>query len=137
MTHSQSAFPRSLLAITALLMLVGCGSDEGTTTVEGNVTLDGEPLPDGLIAIYPLSSGKPNEAAIVDGRYSIPAELGKYKVEISRLVSTDIAMSDSDYGIEHEQKESILPRYNSNSELRMEVKANGERTFDFRLTSKK
>lgn len=125
------------LASVSILLLSFSGCDNSVTmvNVSGSVTLDSDPLPDGLITIFPIKGGKPNSGQITDGKYELDVEPGTYKVEISRLVSTGAPVTDPDYGIESEQRESIPSRYNSQSELRMEVTANDSTEFDYPLSS--
>ncbi len=127
----------SLVGVALVLLAVGgCDSTGSAIGVSGTVKLDDAPLPEGRITIYPLESGKPAAVDIVDGNYSMNAEPGDYKVEISRMVEKGAAVTDSDYGIDKELVESLPKRYNAASELRMKVAADGENKIDFALESK-
>ena len=58
--------PISFVVFNALLVAsCGCGDSGDALQVTGTVTLDGEPLPDGLITILPIEDGKANSGDIV------------------------------------------------------------------------
>jgi hypothetical protein len=69
---------RWLFTAGALLSLAGCG---GTGQISGKVTLDGQPLPGGLVTVYD-AEGVNNSGMIgKDGSYSV-ANIPLGKVEI-------------------------------------------------------
>lgn len=127
---------RLSLIVAAGMLSGGCGPQGSESTVSGNVTLDGAPLPDGTISVFPLKDGKAAGGSIANGEYSLRVEPGEYRVEISRMVDTGEEQVDSDYGNESIQKESIPRRYNQATKLRMKVTPDGEKTFDYQLESK-
>ena len=73
---------RAALAALALAFAVGCGgTPEGT--VSGTVTMDKEPLKDGLIRFEPTDpKAHPVEATISDGKYTATLAPGEAKVAI-------------------------------------------------------
>jgi hypothetical protein len=124
-----------------LFASAGCGSSTPNERVYGKVTLDGTPVAKGTISLAPLESGPSAAGEIVDGQYSIgPAKgplPGQYKVSISAMTPTGKQEKDPDTGETWEvMRESIPERYNSRTELIMEVKADGDNEFDYALSSK-
>ena len=125
-----------LAAALLLVVLVGCGrSDLGTVT--GTVTLDGEPLPEAMVMITPVTGGRPGAGRTdAQGKYEIQhdrtskgALLGEHVVEIS--TGDELANDDDTVTV---IPEKIPAKYNQNSELRMTVEA-GSNVFDFDLSS--
>jgi hypothetical protein len=60
--------------LCALLAITGCngGRKPGTARLEGNITVDGQPPPEGAIgsiSFRPSGKGQPTSAQIVDGKY--------------------------------------------------------------------
>ena len=118
-------------ACVAVLGMMGCvGSDPNFATVEGNVTLDGQPA-EGLEVTFEPESGRPAIGFTdAQGHYQLDytasqegASLGKYRVRI------DIPSGS-------EMNVRIPARYNAKSELTAEVEpGNNQRDFD--LTTKR
>lgn len=58
----------------------GCGGGDGLArlTVNGSVTIDGEPVPDSVVRFKPANGteGPMTNTMITDGRYNIPADQG-------------------------------------------------------------
>lgn len=80
----------SLLAVTASVALIGCGSENslGRKAVSGTITFDGKLLPAGTIMFEPQGSeGAMAGAAVADGKFSIDMQrglpAGTYVVRIS------------------------------------------------------
>lgn len=116
---------------------VGCASgDVGTVT--GTVHLDGKPLEGAMITFYPQipagadameKGGASAGLTDADGKYELiynrdvkGAEVGKH------LVYIETAVEGSGYG--EGRAEEVPKRYNSESELEVEVKP-GRNTIDF------
>jgi hypothetical protein len=119
----------------------GCGSSGPNERVHGKVTLNGAPVAKGVISLAPVESGPSAAGEIVDGQYDIGPEKGplpgRYKVSISGMIGTGKQEKDPDTGETWEvMRESIPERYNSRTELIMEVKADGDNEFDYALSSK-
>jgi hypothetical protein len=116
-------------------LLAGCSG--GTASVEGNVTLDGAPLEDGVIRFEPADGKGPTaEAVITNGRYTIELSPGAKRVMIEgwRVVGQAPITPDDPQSPMHDVKEPMVPdRYGRNSELRYDVK--GSDTEDFALTT--
>jgi hypothetical protein len=119
---------------TQLLLTVfaGCGQNGADVApVSGRVTLDGRPLASADVAFQPdgaqrASSGRTD----ADGRYQLMfkrgqpgALVGEHTVRIS--ISRELVRNPP----------HIPARYDTQSELRREVKADDENVFDFELAS--
>lgn len=136
------------LATAAALAAPGCGggSDDGLDrkSVYGKVTLDGAPLPKGVISLDPAegSAGAvPAGGVIADGAYSIDAAggptPGKYKVSI-RSAGGDAAPEQSAPGMppKKPKPDPIPKQYNTASTLTLEVGTGSSTQKDFELTTK-
>ena len=132
----------SLLCAIVLLSMLGCGQS-GRVSVEGTVTLDGQPLKNAQIQFHPLpgTAGPTAGADIVDGKFAIPTSggpfVGKFEVQIIKLGLTGKKVFDPRSNSMIDEYIQILPtRYNAKSELEAEVAASGPNSFEFTLTSK-
>lgn len=123
-------------------LICGCGGSSGRQSIEGTVTLDGKPLEKGQITFVPeADSGGPTAGAgIEDGKFAIPASrgafIGKFRVKItaSRLSSRKVLGINGKLVDEYVQ---FLPRkYNSESQLTADMKADAKNHFEFTLNSK-
>lgn len=106
-------------------------------TVTGKVTLDGKPLPTGVIRLATPDGKAGVSAKIKDGKYEIAAPVGEMKVLLS--VPTVIGKKKvydppgtPDVEI---TRELLPPKYNVNTLLKLVVKA-GKQAADFDLKSK-
>ncbi len=122
----------------ACLVLLGCGQRatvDKAYPVSGTVTLDGSPMPDGEIRFWAVEKGDFQTVPIKDGKFKGEAKAGKRKVEICAFrMGQDKVMS----GLKVEgTRENIIPaKYNTQSKLTAEVKADGPNEFKFEITSK-
>lgn len=116
----------------ACLSLVGCGSAEGLGQVTGVVKLDGEPLVDASVEFTPLdgkgltSYGRTDKSGyyyMMATRMDKGAAVGRNKVKISTYEVIDNS---------HSVAERVPTKYNSASELEVDVKS-ASNTFDFDL----
>lgn len=119
-----------------LALLAGCGGGGPGATVEGSVTLDGQPLQEGAISFVP-ADGKTASAGgtITDGKYSVAVPPGPKRVEItaSKVVGQRPAYAgDPNSPMIDITKSIVPPRYNSQSELTLEVQS-GDNQKDFAL----
>ena len=123
----------SLVSGLCLLLLAGCGSDsQQRHSLEGTVTLDGQPLASGAITFRPLAGtdGPSAGGKVTDGRFSVQPEggtfVGKFRVEITASRKSGKQEKDYRTGKPMDIIEQYLPpRYNSQSELTAEVTAEG------------
>ena len=134
-------------------LLAGCGGSTASqgdfvrNPVTGTVTLDGNALMKGSIRFFPLETTGASTitgGAILDGKFKLDEKTGlpagKYKVTISATsgssepVDPDKLMSGE---VTEESPEELIPaKYNSESELTCEVKADSPNELKFELTTK-
>jgi hypothetical protein len=108
------------------------------------VTLDGKPLATGSITFNPVAAGPSAGGIIAAGRYAIAKgegpSPGPYMVYIHSLERTGRKIQDSDGppGSTVDEMRSLVPaRYNIRTELKAEVKKEGQNQFDFQLSTAK
>ena len=130
---------RTLALICCIVAVTGCGGVQ-RESLEGVVTLDGQPLQNGYITFQPQSDTRgPTAGAQIDsGKFAIPASkgtfAGHFRVEIisTRLSGRTIADRD---GTLVPAKEQFLPKkYNVQSNLEVQVNPNELNQFTFELT---
>jgi hypothetical protein len=135
-----------------LVISVGCGGANplNRQAVSGQVTLDGVPLATGNIEFAPLGESQVtgSGAVIVNGRYEIPQlrglAPGKYRIRLHAATeSNGPATAKPSVGqmppevVGHRVGVELIPaRYNTKSELAIEVVAGPKNTFDFDVKSK-
>jgi len=132
----------SFLAAAVLLLAAGCG-ESGIERVEvsGTVTLDGKRVERGSVLLIPLKDGPTAGTTFADGEFRIAQSdgpsPGPYRVEITAFRGTGEMVPDSDFPdkMEERQEQYIPPRYNDDSELEVQVSAEGENRWDFKLES--
>ncbi|WP_435018056.1 hypothetical protein TA3x_005696 [Tundrisphaera sp. TA3] len=137
----------SLLAVASS----GCGmagsDDLPREAISGKVTLDGQPLAQGVIQFLPASrnEGIAGGATIEAGSYSVPRAQGlvpgQYRVTINSVKdggASQAAPADSPGPIVAAEvpKELLPPKYNAQSDLVAKVQAGQANQFDFDLKSK-
>lgn len=139
----RRAFGLAVLAVIA----AGCGRSPTPMRVWGEVTFDGQPLPEGTIAFTSIAphTGPATGGPIRDGRYDVPANVGplsggQYRVEITairpsgRRIPNTIGFG----GGTLEPPEMYIPAtYNISSTLQVTISARPEENkFDFPLQPK-
>ncbi|EDL57881.1 hypothetical protein [Gimesia maris] len=134
---------RYLCLLMLSLILAGCSgkSDDlpELAEVTGQVTLDGNPLPDAIIDFYPQGAQQKKQsrastaATDGEGKYSLMynnntagAILGDHLVRISK----------TEGGAEVAGPEMLPKKYNETSTLKATVTKDGPNTINFELTSK-
>ncbi|VTR99495.1 hypothetical protein [Tuwongella immobilis] len=128
------------VAALILMTAIGCGGGtnalDARTTVTGNVTLDGQPLPEGTISFDANDGAAPGNATIVNGAYKLEARPGKNIVKINSYKVDPKIKPSNDPIRPVDNRVNVIPkRYNVQSELTAEV---GDKTsFDFSLSTKK
>ncbi len=120
-----------------LVAFVGCAPNDGLCSVEGTVTLDGQPLEHGTINMGPMV-GQPGTAVggeIVKGAYKVRASEGEMIVSIrsQKKVPIDNPTEDEKaHGVTERQVEQIPEKYNSKTELKFTV-VKGKNVQNFEL----
>jgi hypothetical protein len=139
----MTALLSGFLIAAALLSITGCGRQTTRLAVEGTVTFDGAPIPDGKISFTPLpgTSSPTAGATIRDGEFQVPRDKGlrpgKFRVEIRAVRETGKTMRDDLSGETIAKKESYIPkRYNDASTLVAEIKSDEPSRLEFTLTQK-
>ena len=128
--------------IPLLALCFGCGSK--TIHIEGAVTYDGKPIPEGTIEFLPIegTSGPSTGGVIKDGQYVLPIDKGlvrggRYQVLISAFVKSGKTVPNNMVpgGPPMEFSENYIPaKYNSQSTLKVTFSEDSaENTFDFKL----
>jgi hypothetical protein len=133
-----------------LVITSGCSRQpptrDGFTNVIGTVTLDGQPLKNAQL-IFETDKGISYARTDASGRYQAEysrslSGVGKGKATVR--ISTKVSFPDEDVSSfkrdprsgDLEKEELVPPKYNSKSELIVEIKDDGG-PYDFRLTSKR
>jgi hypothetical protein len=107
--------------------------------VSGEVKFQGKPLDQGAITFLAddPSQGSGGGAPIKDGRYSIPAQHGllpgRYKVMITSADPKNTPDPDALPGYLPVPRDRVQPRYNKDTTLTADVKAEGPNTFNFEV----
>ena len=130
------------LQLLACILLFGLGCSQAPTgpaefPVSGTVTFDGKPIEAGRILFRKIGDGdRAYGSEIKGGAYSFTSEAGKVKVEItaSRIIPGKF---ESPNGVPEPVGEMYIPKkYNSQTTLEADVKAEGDNTIPFELSSK-
>jgi hypothetical protein len=134
---------RMLRTLCGFFLLAFTGCAGRLQRIEGTVMLDGKPLPAGSIAFRPQRGAMGPSAGgdIVDGHFAItPAAgvmSGKFRVEITASRKTGRKVKDAILGkMVDEYEQYIPPRYNDQSELTADMRADGPNRFEFVLKSR-
>lgn len=146
---AQNIFPVLLLT----LALAGCaaGSEKAFSraAVRGEVTLNGEPLTEGVVRFIPLEGtpGPKTSALVADGEFTLTdafgPPIGTHRIEIE---ATDRGVAPDDEAAITQLKTTrrrpdipvvrIPAVYNVHSRLQAEVTAEGPNEFRFELISR-
>jgi hypothetical protein len=126
-----------LLMSATLLVALGCSSGSDMGTIEGQVTLDGKPLVKGAVRLSPIDGqAQTAGAAIQAGKFTVRARPANYRVEISATEVRGSTGGRINKLQDNLNVVSLIPeRYNTNSELKLEVKP-GLNEKSFELTSR-
>src|SRR5437763_138390 len=123
------------LFLVVLLALGGCGRRGPIMVpVSGTVTLDGEPMSDGIIYFKTIAEGSVDQMDIKDGKFAGQVEVGDRRVEICRYgLGPPIKMGNGEIP---NKIETLPARYNQESELKATVTERGANEFTFEVKSK-
>jgi hypothetical protein len=125
-------------AAVALLIAAAAGCSGGSS-VDGTVTLDGQPLKEGTVRFVPVdpNAGGTVGAPVKDGKFTAEVPHGEYRVEFSspKVVGKRKAYDTPDSPVVDIVDELIPARFNTTSDLRVTVKKGGQKET-FALTSK-
>lgn len=132
----MKSFKAAFLLTIALLLagVVGCGrAGPKTYAVAGVVTLDGKPLPEGLISFRTVENGSIETMNIKNGQFHGVARDGERRVEIYVMEMKKQEIG----GMQASFKRNVLPaRYNTATTLTAKVASDGRNEYAFALESK-
>ena len=127
--------PRGLAFVVAVcamgLAIAGCGRSDlpELGRVQGNVTLDGKPVPNAAVGFYPQSGGRQALSIIdQDGKYDL---IFVHGVNGAKTGMNEVTVFWPDGS---EPTVAIPAKYNKDSQLKFEVKP-GKNTFDIKMES--
>jgi hypothetical protein len=126
------------------MAISGCDSRPHRLPLQGRITVDGKPLVFGSILFVPEGAGPKAAATIRDGQYLVEQRRGPLSgrmiVEVrAPKLPTDKPLADDTEKLIYDTvnaAETLPPRYNRQSELRVTVTEAGPNEFDFDLQSK-
>jgi hypothetical protein len=124
--------------VLALSLLAGCSGGNTGATVRGEVTLDGQPLKQGIIRFVPLDGKTPTaDTGITNGKFNATVTVGEMKVEITapKVIGKHKMYDTPESPVVEDVVELVPSRYNVRSELQMTVKR-GSQERRFELKSK-
>jgi len=123
------------VSLMVLLVLGGCGRKGPIMVpVSGTVTLDGKPMPDGIIYFKTIVEGSVDQMQIKDGKFAGKVEVGDRRVEICRYgLGPPIKMGNGEIP---NKIETLPARYNDASKLTATVTKRGPNEFTFAVESK-
>jgi len=130
------------LACSALLAICGCS--DGKVIVRGVVTVDGQPIDEGMISLEPVDGQGPTTGGVIkDGKYELtgPAAVipGEKIVRIAGVRKTGKMIEagpPAPKGTLIPQMMQCVPsQYNDKSQLHVDVTAGKANTHDFKLDS--
>jgi hypothetical protein len=133
--------------LAAAASIAGCGGEEDKLpreSVSGEVKINAAPLKSGMIQFMPADPGAATagQAAITDGRYSIPTSdglvPGAYQVSVTSAPAPSAAQPPGSMPGDPlpPPKETIPGIYNSKTSLSAKVTKEGPNTFNYELKSK-
>ncbi len=153
MISKQPIPAREALATLAgvLVALAGCGSSEPNWprgAVKGTVTLDGKPLPQGVVRFIPLgeTAGPKVSVPVMDGNFAMDnlngPVVGHHRIEIQSTDNGGIPFDDEEAASKIRSGQlrlnvlKVPPQYNDKSTLEQDVSAEGPNEFTFELKSR-
>ncbi len=83
MTNLRISSRAALIMLSALTVLVGCGTPSDRIPIAGRVTYQEQPLANGTLMFYP-SEGRPTAVTLAaDGTYTCQLPAGGYRVTVN------------------------------------------------------
>jgi len=131
-----------IIALAALVGLTnGCGRTvDGRVPLSGEVRLVGQPLDRGSIEFHPLGEGVMSGGTVTDGKFEISAEQGvkpgTYQVRVFAAgATTEIDPNEPPGAVDIVPlaTERIAPRFNIESQMTVEIGANGNEGLVFEV----
>src|SRR5690606_35107573 len=107
------------LPILFALLATGCSGESQLALVEGNVTLDGQPLETGIIRFVPVDGQTPSaDATITGGKFSAQVPPGEKRITFSapKVVSQRKMYDTPDSPTVDVVEELLPPKYHARSQ---------------------
>jgi len=134
----------SVKLFVGCVLLVGCSKSVGLerVIVSGKVTYQGQPVNQGSIRFVPVqgSKGPASAATIEHGTYEVKASggvpIGTHRVEIQATRPTGEPKPDHLNYLDNVKEpvgQYLPPKYNTNSELTLNVETGRRMNYDFKL----
>ena len=126
------------LILWLAIALAGCTRGPATGTINGEVTLDGQPLEKGHVEFSPIDGQGQTGGAIIDGgKFSAEIPVAKMKVAIHspKVVGKRKAYDTPESPWEDEVAEALPARYHVNSDITLDVQP-GTQAVKYELKSK-
>lgn len=135
-----------LRAVVAVCVLTGCEVRTLPVAVSGTVTIDGKPLPKGVITFFSHYDSKSSVASIVNGKYSVEQTDGPFPGrQLVRIIAyRDIVGSKpilteglptADPKAPLPQEQYIPIRYNAESKIEVELTEGSNPDVSFQIES--
>jgi hypothetical protein len=128
----------TLLVLLASLLPGGCAQSATHGTVNGTVTLNGEPLPEGTVRFVPVDGASQTASAMVsEGKFTATVPVGRMRVEFSasKIVGRQKMYDTADSPEVEAVAELLPPRYNVQSELTLDIQT-GSQDAPFELSNR-
>jgi hypothetical protein len=134
--HRRSSIPIGIGALL-LVSVIGCSQETTHGVVNGTVTLDGAPLPSGLIRFIPEDGQSATaDAQIKDGKYQATVPVGGKRITLSapKIVGKRKVYETPDSPTVDVVEELLPAEYNVSSSIKLNV-VPGDQSKDFELKS--
>jgi hypothetical protein len=128
----------TLVVLFVLACAGGCSGDPSKGTVHGEVTLDKQPLKEGLVKFVGVDDATLTaDAPITDGRFQATVPVGQMRVQFhaNKVVGKQKAYDTDDSPVVDVVQERIPARFNTETKFTITVKP-GSQQERFELASK-
>ena len=137
MARIFSDLSTSAVMVVVLGLACGCSRGPAVGTIEGDVTLDGQPLAKGHLEFTPVDGQSQTAGAIIEnGKFTATVPVTKMQV---RIRSPKVVGKRLSYGpgspLEDEVAEALPAKYNEKSDLTLDVQK-GKQEVRYDLKSK-
>jgi hypothetical protein len=135
--------PRSIVLLFILVLMAGCDTEPSGETVCGVVTIEGQPMTEGLITFAPMGTTTgPKVSALIDsGAYSVLStegiHAGLFRVEILGLPPGVKALASggdhSQLSLQKSPYREVAAEFNFQSVLTANLESGVANQFDFQV----